>query len=84
MNNKDIKFEVSLDVLQEMAECIHDCSWVSSDEVYAYMKSILTSAGDYDPDDWSEDGRGEVAIDRDSIIEQATMNNKQIIKLNGE
>jgi hypothetical protein len=62
-----IKFEVTLEELEEMAECIHTCSWVSSEEVYAYMKSCVTNGG-YEPEDWSVDGRGEVAKTRDFTV----------------
>ena len=62
-----IKFEVTLEGLEEMAECIYDCSWVSSEEVYAYMKSCVTN-GSYEPEDWSVDGRGKVAKARDLTV----------------
>jgi len=63
-----MKFEVTLDTLEDMAECIHNCSWVSSDEIYAYMKSCLTD-GDYEPEDWSVDGRGLIEKDRNTVID---------------
>ena len=63
-----MKFEITLDVLEEMAECIHNCSLVSDDEIFAYMKGCVTG-GKYDPEEWSVDGRGQVAKPRD-IIEQ--------------
>jgi hypothetical protein len=47
-----MKHEVSLDLLYEMAECIHSCSWNSEEEVYAYMKSCVTGDDSYDPEDW--------------------------------
>ncbi len=62
----DLKFEVSLDLIEEMAECIHSCSWVSDEEIAAYMKSCITE-GNYNPGDWSAGGRGEVAIERHLI-----------------
>lgn len=62
----DIKFEVTVELVEEMAECIHDCSWVSSEEISAYMKSCVTN-GDYEPEQWSVDGRGKVSIDRNAI-----------------
>ena len=62
-----IKFEVTLEDLEDMAECIHDCSWISGEEIYAYMKSCVTN-GDYEPEDWSVDGRGQVAKPRDLIV----------------
>ena len=64
-----MKFEITLDVLEEMAECIHNCSWVSDDEIFAWMKGCVTGSADYDPEEWSVDGRGQVAKPRD-IIEQ--------------
>lgn len=67
MNNK--MFSVSIDDLQEMAECIHTCSWVSEEEIFSYMKACVTD-GKYEPEDWSVDGRGDVALDRGVIIEQ--------------
>ena len=54
-----MKFEVTLELLEEMAECIHRCEWVSGDEIAAYMKSCVTD-GDYDPEDWSYEGKGQV------------------------
>ena len=51
MMNK-IKFEVTLELIEEMAECIYCCSWVSDKEVAAYMKSCITY-GNYDPEEWS-------------------------------
>lgn len=60
----DIKLEVTLDLIEEMAECIHNCSWVSGEEMAAYMKSCITG-GNYDPEQWSVDGKGQVALDRD-------------------
>ena len=61
-----MKFEITLEDLEEMAECIHDCSWVSSEEILAYMKGCVTG-GEYDPEDWSVDGRGQVAKARNAI-----------------
>ena len=65
----ELKLEVTLDTLEEMAQCIHDCSWVSSEEIYAYMKGCVTDVGNYEPEDWSVDGRGQIAIDRSVTIE---------------
>jgi len=53
-----IKFEVSKDLLEEMAECIHLCDWVSEEEVLAYMISCINNNDNYDPKSWSESGRG--------------------------
>lgn len=64
-----LKLEVSLDDLEEMAHCIHGCSWVSGEEIYAYMKGCVTGVSDYDPQEWSVDGKGEVAINRDCILD---------------
>ncbi len=64
-----VKFEVTLELLEEMAQCIHDCSWVSGEEIYTYMKGCVTGSDDYEPEQWSFDGKGQVAIDRNSIIE---------------
>ena len=61
-----VKFEVTLELLAEMAECINDCSWVSGEEIAAYMKSCITD-GNYKPEEWSVDGKGQVAIERDLI-----------------
>ena len=60
------KFEVGFELIEEMAECINDCSWVSAEEVAAYMKGCIASS-DYEPEHWSVDGRGFKAIDRDII-----------------
>jgi len=65
-----MKFGVSLELIEEMAQCIHDCSWVSGEEIAAYMKSTVNGNDDYCPEDWSVDGKGQVAIDRDSAIDQ--------------
>ena len=37
-----IKFEVTLELLEEIADCIHSCSWVSGEEIAAYMKATIT------------------------------------------
>lgn len=50
-----IKFEVTLELIEEMANCIYCCSWVSDDEISAYMKACITG-GDYDPEEWSHKG----------------------------
>lgn len=64
-----IKFEITLDQLEEMAHCIHDCSWVSSEEIAAYMKSTVTG-GTYEPEDWSVNGRGLIAKELEVINAQ--------------
>ena len=61
-----MKFEIELDLIEEMAHCIHDCSWVSGDEIAAYIKATITGA-DYEPEDWSINGKGE--IEKDRVIE---------------
>tara|TARA_Y100000310_G_C20212604_1_gene592024 strand:+ start:84 stop:329 length:246 start_codon:yes stop_codon:yes gene_type:complete len=75
-----IKFEVTLELLEEMAQCIHDCSWVSSEEIATYMKGCVTDSDDYEPEEWSVDGKGQIAIDRDSLQGEAkevqAINNK--------
>ena len=45
-----MKFEVTLELLEEMAWCIGDCNWVDGDEIYAYMKSCVTDSDCYDPE----------------------------------
>ncbi len=62
-----IKFEVSPGLIDEMAKCIHDCSWVSGDEIATYIKDCITGSDNYEPEEWSVDGKGKVAIDRDVI-----------------
>lgn len=62
-----IKFEVSKDLLEEMAECIHLCIWDSEGEILAYMLSCINNNGNYDPEVWSEDGRG--LQEKSNIIE---------------
>lgn len=57
-----MKHEVSLELLEEMAECIYLCNWNSIDEVYAYMKSCVTD-GDYDPETWKGKTDQSVVID---------------------
>ena len=63
-----MKHEVTLELLEEMAECIHLCNWNSIDEVYAYMKACVTNSDDYDPEDW-KDGKQDqtVVIDADDL-----------------
>jgi len=53
----NIKFEVSKDLLEEMAECIYLCEWVNKEEVFKYMIGCITS-GDYAPEEQSENERG--------------------------
>jgi len=62
-----MKFEIDLDLIEEMATCIYLCSWVSDEEIAAYMKSCITG-GNYEPDEWSEYGRGQIEKSRDIII----------------
>ena len=62
-----IKFEVDFELLEDMAKCIHDCSWVSAEEIFAYMKGCVTDS-DYEPEEWSVDGKGQVAIDRNELL----------------
>jgi hypothetical protein len=51
-----------------MADCINSFSWVSSEEIYAYMKGCV-AGGEYEPEDWSVDGMGKIEKPRDLIIE---------------
>ena len=64
-----VEFKVTLELIEEMAKCIYDCSWVSGEEIAAYMKSCITD-GNYNPDEWSVDGKGQVAISRDIELEK--------------
>jgi len=52
-----IKFEVSKVLLEQMAECIYLCSWVSEEEILKYMMGCIADV-DYDPEEWSKNGRG--------------------------
>ena len=61
-----MKFEITLELIEEIAQCIHDCSWVSEEEIAAYMKATITDT-DYEPEEWSVDGKGQVAIERNLI-----------------
>lgn len=63
------KFDVTMDLIEEMAQCIHDCKWVSPEEIAAYMKGCITDSG-YEPEEWSYDGKGVLAKDRNVVIEQ--------------
>ncbi len=47
-----MKFDVTLDLLKEMAECIDQCTWKNDAEIYAYMKACVTDSDTYDPEDW--------------------------------
>ena len=64
-----MRFEIDLDLIDEMAECIHDCSWVSAEEIAAYMKSCITN-GNYEPEEWSIGGKGITEKSRELVIEQ--------------
>ena len=64
-----MRFEIDLDLIDEMAECIYDCSWVSAEEIAAYMKSCITN-GNYEPEEWSFDGKGLIEKSRELVIEQ--------------
>ena len=52
-----------------MAECIYDCPWVSAEEIAVYMKSCITNR-DYEPEEWSFDGKGLIEKSRELVIEQ--------------
>ena len=58
-----MKFEIDMDLIDELAECIYDCNWVSAEEIAAYIKATITDT-DYEPEDWSVDGRGRIAKER--------------------
>lgn len=60
------KFEVDFDLIEEIAQTIHDCSWVSAKEISAYMKGCIAGS-DYEPEQWSVGGRGVESINRDII-----------------
>lgn len=64
-----MRFEIDLDLIEEMAECIYDCPWVSAEEIAVYMKSCITNR-DYEPDEWSFDGKGLIEKSRELVIEQ--------------
>ena len=59
-----MKFDVTLDLLEEMAECISSCNWTGQDEIYAYMKSCVTNSDDYDPEDWKNKTNSEVTVEQ--------------------
>jgi len=63
-----MKFEVDKELIEEMACCIFDCNWVSPEEVAAYMMGCVTDT-DFNPEDWSFDGRGKMSVDRSVVIE---------------
>lgn len=65
-STQGVKFEVDFDLIDEMAECINDCLWDSAEEIAAYMK-VCIAGSDYEPEQWSVDGRGIEAIDKDII-----------------
>ena len=44
-----MKFEVTLELIEEMAHCIVDCN-LSGEEACEYMKSCVTENGSFDPD----------------------------------
>jgi len=77
-----MKFEITLELLEEMAECIHNCSWSSSDEIYDYMKSCVTGSESYDPDDYIKTNMNTTTIeirDPKEVIDNDLLN---IIKRN--
>jgi len=61
-----LKVEVSREVIEEMAQCIFDCNWVSAEELYAYVIATINDT-EYDPEEWSVDGRG--LIEKDRVID---------------
>ncbi len=61
-----MKHDIDFELIDEMAECIYYCSWVSSEEIAAYIKSCITD-GNYDPEEWSEEGRGIIRKERNLI-----------------
>lgn len=64
-----MKFEVTKELIEEMAQCIHDCSWVSGDEIADYMMACITESDSYEPEDWSVEGKGEVSVDTNKVID---------------
>lgn len=62
-----MKHEIDLELLEEMAECIFNCEWVSKEEIASYMKSCVTDSASYNPEEWSVDGKGLEATDRDIL-----------------
>ena len=61
-----MKFEITTDLINEIAETIYYCQWVSAEEISAYMKGCIAGSG-YEPEEWSVDGRGVETKDRDII-----------------
>ena len=51
-----MKFEITLELLEEMASCIEDCSWAEG-EIYAYMKSCVTDDDSYDAERFEDKPR---------------------------
>lgn len=77
--SNNIKFEVTTELLEEMAQCIHNCSWVSADEVFSYMKACVTGSNDYDPENWSVNGR-DVEAKSERVIESVIHKTKGVVK----
>lgn len=50
-----VKFEVDFELLEEMAEVINNCSWISAEGIAAYMKDCITGSDNYQPEQWSVD-----------------------------
>lgn len=73
-----MKSEVTLDLLFEMAQCIHCCNWESEDEIYAYMKACVTGSSDYDPVVWDDKKKKqalEVLVSKMQILSNQPSNN---------
>lgn len=68
-----MKFEVTKDLIEEMAECIYCCKWVSQEEIAAYIKGCITGSY-YEPEGWSLSGRGESEKNRDITINKEQCN----------
>ena len=53
-----MKFEVTKELIEEMAQCIEDCQGKWADgEIFAYMFSCITDSDSYEPDDFKIGGR---------------------------
>lgn len=62
-----MKHEIDLELIEEMAECIFNCEWVSKEEIASYIKSCVTDSASYTPEEWSADGKELEATDRDIL-----------------
>ncbi len=58
-------FDITLDLLEEMAECIYTCDWESDEEIFEYMKSCITDSNQYEPEAWKSKETNKLTIENE-------------------